>query len=143
VQFVVFVKATADSEAEVFRPEQLTVMGAFNDQLGKDGVLLAAEGIQPSSKGVRLRFDEGRTTVIDGPFTETKELVAGFWIVQAKSKSEVVERFMHAPLYGGQEIEIRKIYEMEDFADLMTPERLEANERITLADLARLRAEAK
>lgn len=143
MQFVVLVKATADSEAEIYRPEQFVAMGAFNDQLGKDGVLLAAEGLQPSSKGVRLRFDQGRTTVTDGPFTETKELVSGFWIVQGKSKSEVVERFMQAPFDRGQEIEIRQIMGPEDFAaDTITPERREANEQITLTDLARLRAEA-
>jgi hypothetical protein len=143
MQFVVLVKATADSEAEIFRPEQFAEMGAFNDRLGKDGVLLAAEGLQPSSKGVRLRFDEGRTTVTDGPFTETKELVSGFWIVQGNSKSEVVERFMHAPFDRGQEIEIRQVYQIEDFSpDMMTAERREANEEITLSDLARLQAEA-
>jgi len=144
VQFVVLVKATTEGEAGVFRREQFIEMGAFNDQLAKDGVLLAAEGLQASSKGVRLRFDEGRTTVTDGPFTETKELVVGFWIVHGKSKSEVVERFMHAPFDGGQEIEIRQIFEPEDFADdILTPERHEANKAVTLDDLARLRAEAK
>ena len=144
MQFVVLVKATANSEAEIYRPEQFAAMGAFNDQLGKDGVLLAAEGLQPSSKGVRLRFDEGRTTVTDGPFTETKELVSGFWIVQGKSKSEVVERFMHAPFDGGQEIEIRQIMTLEDFSeDMMTPERIQANKAVTLDDFARLREEAK
>jgi hypothetical protein len=144
VQFVVLLKATADSEAGVFQPEQINEMGAFNDQLAKDGVLLAAEGIQPSSKGVRLRFDRGRTTVTDGPFTETKELIAGFWIVQGKSKSEVVERFRHAPFDRAQEIEIRQVYAAEDFTDdIVSPERREANNAITLDDLARLQAEAK
>ena len=130
MQFVVLVKATADSEAEIYRPEQFADMGAFNDQLAKDGVMLAAEGLQPSSKGTRLRFDEGRTTVTDGPFTETKELVAGFWIVQGKSKSEVVERFMHAPFDGAQEIEIRQVYAARGFQSTISfpPERREANE---------------
>jgi len=141
VQFVVLVKATTDGEAGVFRREQFIEMGAFNDQLAKDGVLLAAEGLQPSSKGVRLRFDEGRTTVTDGPFTETKELVAGFWIVQGKSKDEVVERFTRAPFDGGQEIEIRQINEIEDLGDLATPERREAKAASQL--LARMRADAK
>jgi len=141
VQFVVLVKATADGEAGVFRREQFIEMGAFNEQLAKDGVLLAAEGLQPSSKGVRLRFDEGRTTVTDGPFTETKELVAGFWIVQGKSKDEVVERFTRAPFDGGQEIEIRQINEIEDLGDLATPERREA--KAASQFLARMRADAK
>ena len=142
MQFVILLKATADSEAENFRPEQFADMGAFNDQLAKAGVLLAAEGLQPSSKAVRLRFDEGRTTVTDGPFTETKELVSGFWIVQGTSRTEVVERFMHAPLDRGQELEIRQVYDLTDFADRVTPERREANERISLDDLARRQAEA-
>ena len=96
-------------------------MGKFNEQLAKDGIMLAGEGLHATSKGARLRFDGGRTTVIDGPFAETKELVAGFWIVQAKSKEEVVERFMHAPFDGGQVIEIRQIFEAEDFGENLTP----------------------
>ncbi|MBV9332838.1 MAG: YciI family protein [Candidatus Eremiobacteraeota bacterium] len=123
MRFAVLVKANKDSEAGVLpTTEQLSEMGKFNEQLIKDGVMLAGEGLQASSKGARLRFDGGRTTVIDGPFAETKELVAGFWIVQGKSKEEIVERFMHAPFDGGQVIEIRQIFEIEDFGDNATPE---------------------
>jgi hypothetical protein len=130
MRFAVLVKASKDSEAgNLPTSEQLAEMGKFNEQLAKDGVLLAGEGLQASSKGARLRFDGGRTTVTDGPFAETKELVAGFWIVQGKSKEEIVERFSHAPFDGGQVIEIRQIFEMEDFGDNATPEIRERAER--------------
>lgn len=130
MRFAVLVKASNESEAGVLpSSEMLTEMGKFNEQLAKDGVLLAGDGLHPSSKGTRLRFDGGRTTVIDGPFTETKELVAGFWIVQGKSKEEIVERFMHAPFDGGQVIEIRPVYELEDFGENLTPEIRERAER--------------
>ena len=120
MKFVVLVKANKDSEAGALpNREQFEEMGQFNEQLAADGVLLAAEGLRPSSKGTRLRFDGGRTTVIDGPFAETKELVAGFWIVQGKSHEEVVERFTHAPFDGGAVIEIREVHDAEDFAELM------------------------
>lgn len=131
MRFMVLVKANKDSEAGVLPSrELLTEMGKFNEQLAKDGVLLAGEGLQASSKGARLRFDGGRTTVTDGPFTETKELVAGFWIVQGKSKQEVIERFMHAPFDGGAEIEIRQVFEAEDFGENLTPELREQEERL-------------
>jgi hypothetical protein len=118
VRFVVLVKANKESESGALPSrEALEEMGKFNEQLIKDGVMLAGEGLQASSKGARLRFDGGRTTVTDGPFAETKELVAGFWIVQGKSKEEIVERFTHAPFDGGQVIEIRQIFEAEDFGD--------------------------
>ena len=90
--------------------------------------------MHPSSKGARLRFDGGRTTVIDGPFAETKELVAGFWIVQGKSREEVVERFARMPFDGGEVIEIRQIFGPEDFAGVLTPEQFERTERVTLPD---------
>jgi hypothetical protein len=116
MRFAVLVKANKESEAGILPSRELLErMGKFNEGLVKDGVMLAGEGLQASSKGARLRFDAGRTTVTDGPFTETKELVAGFWIVQAKSKEEIVERFLSAPFDGGQEIEIRQIFEAEDF----------------------------
>jgi hypothetical protein len=116
VRFVVLVKATKDSEAGVMpTPEMLAEMGRFNEGLAKDGVLLAAEGLRPSSKGTRLRFDGGRTTVTDGPFAETKELVAGFWIVEGKSHGDVVERFTRAPFGGGAVIDIRQCHQPEDF----------------------------
>jgi hypothetical protein len=130
MRFAVLVKANKESEAGVLPSrEMLEQMGKFNEQLIKDGVLLAGDGLHASSKGVRLRFDGGRTTVSDGPFTETKELVAGFWIVQGKSKEEVVERFTHAPFDDGQVIEIRQIFEPEDFGENLTPEIRERAER--------------
>jgi hypothetical protein len=130
MRFAILVKASKESEAGVIpSSELLSEMGKFNEQLAKDGVLLAGEGLHASSKGARLRFDGGRTTVTDGPFAETKELVAGFWIVQGKSKEEVVERFTHAPFDGGQVIEIRQIFEAEDFGENLTPEIRERSER--------------
>jgi hypothetical protein len=108
----------------------LNEMGKFNEQLAKDGVFLAGDGLKPTAEGVRLRFDDGRTTVIDGPFAETKELVAGFWIVQGKSKEEIVERFTHAPFDGGAVIEIRPMYELEDFGELATAEIRQRQEHI-------------
>lgn len=131
MRFVVLVKANKESEAGVLpTTEQLETMGKFNEQLAKDGVLLAADGLRPTSKGTRIRFDDGRATVIDGPFAETKELVAGFWIVQGKSHQEVVERFTHAPFQHAATIEIRQCYEIEDFADIATPEMRERRERL-------------
>jgi hypothetical protein len=131
MRFAVLVKASKDSEAGVLpSSELLNEMGKFNEQLAKDGVILAADGLKPTSAGVRLRFDAGRTTVIDGPFAETKELVAGFWIVQGKSKEEIVERFTHAPFDGGAVLEIRPIYELEDLAENLTPEIRDRQERI-------------
>jgi hypothetical protein len=131
MRFVVLVKASKESESGVLpTPEMFEEMGKFNEQLADDGIMLAGEGLHPSSKGVRLRFDSGRTTVIDGPFAETKELIAGFWIVQGKSKEEIVERFMRAPFDGGQVIEIRQIYEAEDFGENFTPEVRERAERV-------------
>ncbi len=131
MRFAVLVKANKDSEAGVLPSrELLEEMGKFNERLAKDGIMLAGEGLHATSKGARLRFDGGRTTVIDGPFAETKELVAGFWIVQAKSKEEVVERFMHAPFDGGQVIEIRQIFEAEDFGEKLTPELREREARL-------------
>jgi hypothetical protein len=118
MRFAVLVKATKDSEAGVLPThDEFAMMGKFNEGLIQDGVMLAGDGLQPTAKGSRIRFDAGRSTVTDGPFTETKELVAGFWLVQAKSKQEVIERFVHAPFHDGAEIEIRPLYEIEDFGD--------------------------
>ncbi len=137
MKFMAILKATADSEAgRIPEPKHMEAMIAFNEQLAKDGVLLAAEGLRGSSKGTRLRFDGGRTTVIDGPFAETKELIAGFWILQGKSREEVVERFTRLPLEGGEIIEIREFFEFEDFQAVLTPEQRERTERVTLEDLA-------
>lgn len=131
MRFMVIVKASKESEQGVLpSTELLTEMGKFNEQLVKDGVMLAGEGLHASSKGARLRFDGGRTTVTDGPFAETKELVAGFWLVQGKSKEEIIERFMRAPFDGGAEIEIRQVFEAEDFGENLTPELREQEQRL-------------
>jgi hypothetical protein len=136
MRFAVLVKANKESEAGVLpTSEMLAEMSKFNEQLAKDGVLLAGEGLHATSKGARLRFDGGRTTVTDGPFAETKELIAGFWLVQGKSKEEVSERFTHAPFDSGQVIEIRQVFEADDFGENLSPE-VRENE-------ARLRGQAK
>jgi hypothetical protein len=133
MKFMVLMKANADSEAgRIPEREQFESMIAFNEQLAKDGVLLAAEGLRASSKGTRIRFDGGRATVTDGPFTETKELIAGFWIVEGKSQDEVVERFTHLPFDRGETVEIRQFHEAEDFGDVLTPDLLERAAQITL-----------
>src|SRR5437667_7733113 len=116
MRFMVIVKANKDSEAGILpSTEILTAMGKFNEELVKAGVMLAGEGLHPSSKGVRVRFSGGKHTVIDGPFAETKELVAGFWLWQVKSKEEAIEWLKRAPFGGGTEIEIRQVFEADDF----------------------------
>lgn len=116
MRFAVLVKASNESESGALPTrEMLEEMDKFNQGLVRDGVLLAMGGLKPTSKSARLRFDGGRTTVTDGPFAETKELVAGFWIVQGKSMEETIERFTHVPFERGEEIEIRPIYELEEF----------------------------
>jgi hypothetical protein len=125
MRFMVLVKASEESEAGVLPTEaQLTEMGAYNEELVKAGVLLAADGLQASSKGARVRFSGTERTVIDGPFAETKELIAGFWIMQARSKDEVIEWVKRCPnpMPGESEIEIRQIFEAEDFGEAFTPE---------------------
>jgi hypothetical protein len=133
MRFMVMVKATAESEKEGALPDKelMEAMGAFNEELIKAGVMLAGEGLQPSSKGARMRFSAGARTVIDGPFAETKELVAGFWLWKVKSKEEAIEWLERcpAPFRGECEIEIRQVYEMEDFAPVLTPELMEQEER--------------
>ena len=123
MRFMVLVKADKDSEAGAL-PDQkiLAAMGKFNEELVKAGVMLAGEGLQPSAKGVRIRFSGGKRTVIDGPFTETKELVAGFWLWQVKSKEEAIEWAKRAPFSGDAELEIRPLFEAEDFGEEFTPE---------------------
>jgi len=122
MRFMVLVKANKDSEAGVMPDRDiLTKMGAFNDELVKAGVMLAADGLHPSSKGARVRFDGPKRTVIDGPFTETKELVAGYWIWQVKSKEEALEWLKRAP-FDQTEVEIRQVFEMDDFGPEFTPE---------------------
>ena len=117
MRFMVIVPADANSEAGKLPDAKiLTAMGKFNEELVKAGVMLAGEGLQPTSKGARLRFTEGKVTVTDGPFTESKELIAGFWMIQAKSKEEAVAWMKRAPFGGGTQIEIRQIFETADFA---------------------------
>lgn len=130
MRFMVLVKANKESEAGVLpTAEQLAEMGAFNEELAKAGVLLAMDGLQATSKGARIKFTGGKPAVTDGPFTETKELVAGFWIVQGKSKQEVVERMSRAPFENG-EIEIRQIFEAEDFGENLPADVREQEERL-------------
>jgi hypothetical protein len=130
MRFMVIVKANNDSEAGVL-PDQriLTEMGKFNEELVKAGVMLAGEGLQASSKGARVRFDGTKRTVIDGPFAETKELVAGFWLWQVKSKAEAIEWLKRAPFDSGTEVEIRQVFEVADFGANLTPELREQEER--------------
>ena len=117
MRFMIIVPANAESEADVLPDTQmLAQMGKFNEELVKAGVMLAGEGLQASSKGARIRFSGGKTTVIDGPFTESKELIAGFWIIQVKSKQEAIEWMRRAPFGEGTVLEIRQIFEAEDFA---------------------------
>ena len=138
MRYMVIVKATEDSEAgRLPTTEELTEMGAYNEELVKAGVMLAGEGLQASSTGVRIRYDaEGKTTVVDGPFTETKELVAGFWILQVSSREEAVEWARKAPFRGG-EVEVRKVAEAEDFGDALTPELQAKEEQLRATSAAR------
>ncbi|MBW8874297.1 MAG: YciI family protein [Acidobacteria bacterium] len=130
MRFMVIVKASKDSEAGVLPSEELlTAMGKFNEELVKAGVMLAGEGLQASSKGVRVRFSGGKRTVIDGPFAETKELIAGFWLWQVKSKEEAIEWLKRAP-FEDTEVEIRQVFEAEDFGAEFTPELREQEERL-------------
>jgi len=140
MRFMVMVKANADSEAGVMPSQDLlAAMGRYNDELVKAGVLLAAEGLQPSSRGARVKFSGAKRTVIDGPFAETKELVAGFWLIQVKSKAEAIEWVKRCPnpMEGDSEIEIRQVFEAEDFGDEFTPELREQEERQRAAISAR------
>ena len=131
MRVMVIIKANAVSEAGVLPGEKmLTEMGKFNEELVKAGVMLAGEGLHPSSKGKRVRFEGTSKTVIDGPFTETKELIAGFWLWQVKSKEEAIEWLKRAPFDGGTEIEIRQVFETDDFGDALTPELREQEERL-------------
>jgi hypothetical protein len=130
MRFMIIVKANDKSEAGVLPDEKiLTAMGKFNEELVRAGLMLAGEGLQASSKGARVRFSQGKKTVIDGPFTETKELVAGFWLWDVKSREEAIEWVKRAP-FVDEEIEIRQVFEADDFGDNMTPELREAEERM-------------
>jgi hypothetical protein len=133
MRFMVMVKATEESEAGVMPSEELlTEMGKYNEELVKAGVMLAGEGLHPSSKGARVRFSGKERTVTDGPFAETKELVAGFWLIQAKSKEEAIEWVKRCPnpMNEDSEIEIRQVFEAEDFGDELTPELREQEARL-------------
>jgi hypothetical protein len=133
MRFMVMVKANQDSEAGVMPSETLLAeMGKFNEELVKAGVLLAAEGLQPTSKGARVRFSGSKRSVIDGPFAESKELIAGFWLWQVKSMEEAIEWVKRCPnpFEGESEIEIRQVFEAEDFGAEFTPELREQEERI-------------
>jgi hypothetical protein len=131
MRVMVFVKANKESEAGQMPDEKiLTEMGKYNEQLAKAGVMKQGEGLHPSSKGKRVRFSGGERTVIDGPFAETKELIAGFWLWQVKSIDEAVEWLKRAPFGGGTEVEIRPIFEAEDFGQALTPELRAREERL-------------
>ena len=125
MRFMVIVKATADSEAGKMPTEKLLAeMGKYNEELVKAGIMLAGEGLHPSSKGARIKFSGPNRTVVDGPFTETKELVAGFWLWEVKSREEAIEWVKRCPnpMEGDSEIEIRQVFEASDFGDEFTPE---------------------
>jgi hypothetical protein len=133
MRFMVIVKATKESEAGIMpSTELLTAMGQYNEELVKNGVMLAGEGLHPSSKGARVKFSGKNRTVVDGPFTETKELIAGFWLIQARSMDEAKEWVKRCPnpMEGDSEIEIRQVFEAEDFGEAFTPELREQEERI-------------
>ena len=140
MRFIVMVKASAESEAGVLPSQELlTEMGKFNEELVKAGVMLEGEGLQPSSKGVRVKFSGAKRTVIDGPFAETKELIAGFWIWQVRSKEEAIEWAKRCPNPTGAEgeLEIRQIFEADDFGAEFTPELREQEERLRAQVAAR------
>jgi hypothetical protein len=139
MRFMVMVKANDDSEAGVLpSTELLSAMGKFNEELVKAGVMLAGEGLAPSSKGARIKFSGKTRTVVDGPFTEAKELIAGFWIIQTKSKEEAIEWMKRCPnpMGDGGELEIRQVFEADDFGENLTPELRQAEQRV-VAESAR------
>ncbi len=133
MRFMIVVKASKETEAGVLPSEELlTEMGKYNEELVKAGIMLAAEGLHPSSKGARVKFSGDRRTVVDGPFTEAKELIAGFWLWQVRSKEEAIEWVKRCPNPTGVEgeIEIRQVFEADDFGPTLTPELREAEERL-------------
>ena len=140
MRFMILIKATKDSEAGILPSEKLlTDMGKFNEELVKAGVLLAAEGLQASSKGARVKFSGNKRTVIDGPFSETKELIAGFWLWQVKSKEEAIEWVKRIPNPTGDEgeVEIRQVFEADDFGDEFTPELRQQEERLRVQSMTK------
>ncbi|HEX3733158.1 MAG TPA: YciI family protein [Mycobacteriales bacterium] len=131
MRFMLILKANAQTEAGVLPSEEvLTAMGQYNERLAQAGVLLAAEGLHNSAKGARVTFEGSTSTVTDGPFTETKELIAGFWLVQVNSKEEAIEWVRQCPLTDGGTIEIRQVFEAEDFGEALSPELREAEEQL-------------
>lgn len=147
MRFMILVKATPDSEAgKMPSPDLLEAMGTFNEELAEAGVLISGEGLQPSSKGARVRFSGDRRTIIDGPFAETKELVAGFWLWEVASKEEAiawVERCPH-PMPGSEaEIEIRQVFEAEDFGEALSPELREQEARLRTRNTSRHHADSE
>ncbi len=133
MRFMILIKASKDSEAGVLPSEQLlTEMGQFNEELMKAGVMLAGEGLQPSSNGARVKFAGGKRTVVDGPFAETKELIAGFWLWQARSMEEAIEWVKRIPNPTGDEgeVEIRQVFEADDFGPELSPELRKQQERL-------------
>ncbi|HEY2255784.1 MAG TPA: YciI family protein [Variovorax sp.] len=138
MRYMVIVKASPDSEAGVMPSHQLLAdMGRYNEELVKAGVMLAGEGLHPSSKGARMRFSGKERVVTDGPFTESKELIAGFWLWQVRSKEEALEWLRRAPFDGGTEIELRQVFEAEDFGAEFTPDLREQEQRIAAEIAAR------
>ena len=137
MRFMIIVKASKDSEAGIMpAPEVFEAMGKFNDELIKAGVLLAGDGLHPSSEGARVRREGGKHVVVDGPFAEAKELIAGYWLIQAKDKEEALSWVKRVPLDEGEELELRRVFEASDFADVLPPEEIakeqawrEANQR--------------
>jgi hypothetical protein len=141
MRVMVIVKANQDSEAGVLPSQEiLAAMGKYNEELVKAGVMLAGEGLQASSKGKRVKFSGGKHTVTDGPFAETKELIAGFWLWQVRSMEEAVEWLKRSPFDGGTELEIRQVFEAEDFGAEFTPDLREQEERLRKQVAERKRA---
>jgi len=130
MRFLAMVKSSDETEAGVMPSQELLAeMTRYNEELVKNGIMLGGEGLQPTSKGVRIQYQGDQRTVVDGPFTEAKELIAGFWLIQARSLDEAVEWIKRAPFQGG-EVEIRQVFEEDDFGDEYTPELRDANERL-------------
>ena len=135
MRFMIFRMADKDTEAGVMPKEELfAAMGSYMEEMHKAGIVRGGEGLQPTSKGARLKFSKGKPAVIDGPFTESKELIAGFWLIQVKDKDEAIAWMKRAPFGGGVQLEIRQVFEMDDFGPVLTPELREQE--------ARLRAQA-
>lgn len=138
MRVMVIVKADKNSEAGVMPSREiLTAMGKFNEELVKAGVMLAGEGLHPTSKGKRVKFQGGKHTITDGPFTETKELIAGFWLWQVRSMEEAIEWLKRSPFDGGTEIEVRQVFEADDFGVELTPELREQEDRLRKQTAAR------